>query len=129
MPSGGGLAFRGALPAEQPARYDAARNVNVQRYFKLYYAIARYISSACESADQYSDFVPCFAGYDYLAVLDLVRFQVQSLRSSIRSYHESGHAGWSFDAPGYTANRLGHNSRAVQFLPNVTNNLKLASFE
>src|ERR1035438_732232 len=69
--------------------------------------------STCQPADKRSDFVPRFASYDQLTVLDLVRLEIQSCRSSIHDYRKSGNAGWSLDAPGSTLDRLGRNTSAV----------------
>jgi hypothetical protein len=69
--------------------------------------------STCESADKRSDFVPGFANYDQLTVLDLVRLEIQTCWSSIHDYRKSGNSGWSLDAPGSTLDRLGCNTSAV----------------
>jgi hypothetical protein len=69
--------------------------------------------STCQPTDKRSDFVPGFASYDQLTVLDLVRLEIQSCRSSIHDYRKSGNAAWSLDTPGSTLDRLGCNTSAV----------------
>jgi hypothetical protein len=85
--------------------------------------------SACQSADERSDFVPGFASYDQLTVLDLVCREIQRCRSSIHDYRKSGDAGRSLEAPGPALDRLGFNTSAIQLFPNVTNELELAQIE
>ncbi len=53
--------------------------------------------STYQPTDKRSDLVPSFAGYDQLTLLDLVRFEIQSCRSSIHDYRQSGYAGRSLD--------------------------------
>jgi len=82
--------------------------------------------SACQSGDKRSDFVPGFARYDKLTVLDLARSEIQSGRSCIHDNRESGDAVRSVEPPRLTLNRFGFNTGPIKLLPNVRQELKPA---
>lgn len=73
--------------------------------------------------------MPGFANDDRLTILNLARHEVQIGRSFFDDYRESGDAGGSLDPSGSTLDRLERNTRAVQFLPDVTNDFKFAQLE
>jgi len=87
------------------------------------------IISASESANKRGDFVPGFACDDRLTVLDLVRLQIQTCRGSIHDYRKSGGARRSLDAARFDLDRLDRNTGAIEFLPNVSSDFKLAQIE
>lgn len=69
---------------------------------------------------------PGLTRYDELAVLDLSRREIQRVRSSICDDRESGDAGRSFETPGPTLDRFGFNTREIELLPNVVDELEPA---
>ena len=52
--------------------------------------------------------------------------EVDGAGSSVHRYRKSGNAGGSLDAAGPALDRLGFDTGAIQFLPNVTKDLELA---
>jgi hypothetical protein len=85
--------------------------------------------SACQSGDKRIDFVPGFARHDQLTFLDLGRGEIQSGRNCIRDNRESGDAARSLEAPRFTLDRLGFNTGAIEFLPDVSKELEPTQLE